>query len=199
MLILGDNAYNNGSDTEYTTGLFEVFENATSSWSIRFYPREFSPVLLLSEVDASTVTSNYTGDLLAGNLPLLSLNTTSLTQSGGASAPSVEPATDGSVPQAWVPPTCTDQRMNGDELGTDCGGSCFECPSPPPPPERVAGSSTIVVAAVTRVCGDGRRTSDEACDDGNTAGGDGGKDDKDPTSADYFSPTATTFDDDVIV
>jgi cysteine-rich repeat protein len=160
-------------DNDGISDLFEVFDNATSSWSIRFYPREFSPVLLLSEVDASTVTSNYTGDLLAGNLPLLSLNTTSLTQSDGASAPSVEPATDGSVPQAWVPPTCTDQKMNGDELGTDCGGSCFECPSPPPPPERVAGSSTIVVAAVTRVCGDGRRTSDEACDDGNTAGGDG--------------------------
>ena len=137
-------------DSDGISDLFEVFENATSSWSIRFYPREFSPVLLLCEVDASTVTSNYTGDILAGNLPLLSLNTTSLTQSDGASAPSVEPATDGSVPQAWVPPTCTDQKMNGDELGTDCGGSCFECPSPPPPPERVAGSSTIVVAAAHR-------------------------------------------------
>eukprot|EP01045_Picozoa_sp_COSAG04_P044368 COSAG04_NODE_15018_length_546_cov_2.002237_1_plen_181_part_11 len=24
--------------------------------------------------------------------------------------------------------------MNGDELGTDCGGSCTMCPPPPPPP-----------------------------------------------------------------
>ena len=29
-------------------------------------------------------------------------------------------------------PTCTDEIMNGEETGTDCGGGCAACPVEPP-------------------------------------------------------------------
>jgi cysteine-rich repeat protein len=98
-------------------------------------------------------------DKVSGDLPLMALAADALLLSPGeCSESSVSTETDclaldpagtwtpniavasvtevqaGSVPTSWMPTTCTDQRMNGDELNIDCGGSCAACPPPPPPP-----------------------------------------------------------------
>ena len=95
-------------------------------------------------------------DKISGNLPLMALHTAALVVSPGScsdnsasteldclaldpagtwtpntAVPSVTEVEAGSVPASWMPTTCTDQRVNGDELDIDCGGSCAACPPPP--------------------------------------------------------------------
>jgi cysteine-rich repeat protein len=214
-----------------THGRDDVAVSTSSSlraWTIRFYPTQGAQMLLFSHLG------------LPGNLALFSFASTSLTGN-------ISTVYNGSVPAGWLPTTCVDGVRNGDELGTDCGGSCSACPLPPPPPpppcasgcclakdpttitcaapspgsacpdstncvhnsvEGSCGLSTqsqctaalsqdsngtaclalkclyvppvapssgsfIVVAAPIRVCQDGKRASNEECDDGNAVNGDG--------------------------
>ena len=92
-----------------------------------------------------------------GDLPLLTLNDTLTTYGQGGNG-EVLAVVDGRVPSAWIP-------------------------SPPPPPPtsaptaanttESASSFAIAVKPVARVCGNGKRSSDEGCDDGNSRAGDG--------------------------
>ena len=118
-------------------------------WVVRFYLDDQSPLLLL----AADPTWSH---LEAGDLPLLAV-TGGLKEGGGAYSAVVVELRAGSVPLSYVPPLPPAPAMPEEAL-----------------PEEAAEDVAIVVAApVLHICGDGSRTSQEQCDDGNGGSGDG--------------------------
>ncbi|HVV84671.1 MAG TPA: DUF4215 domain-containing protein [Kofleriaceae bacterium] len=74
-----------------------------------------------------------------------------------------------------LPPSCTDQVLNGDETDVDCGGGCSPCADGDTcahPGDCASGVCTDLVCQPGR-CGDGVTQASEDCDDGNHTNGDG--------------------------